>query len=217
MLRSVLTSICALFVLATSLHAELKWEKQRQQFKRTPDDQSLQTAYKFTNVGKEPVTIKDIHTSCGCTAAHLDKKTYQPGETGQIDVKFSFGGRRGTHIKTIAVTVDGQEEPTQLELTVEIQDPIRLTPLLVFWRVGDPVAAKKVDITADAQNPVHIKSVTSSNPRITAKVETVKAGEHYALSVQPVDTSSKEAAELSVLTDFPADAPKTYAVHVRIK
>jgi len=37
------------------------------------------------------------------------------------------------------------------------------------------------------------------------------------VSVQPVDTTQKESAEISVQTDFPADAPRVYIIHARVK
>ena len=46
---------------------------------------------------------------------------------------------------------------------------------------------------------------------------TIKAGEQYAVAVQPADTVQKESAEISMLTDFPADAPRTYILHARVK
>ena len=64
---------------------------------------------------------------------------------------------------------------------------------------------------------VRIKGVTSSNPRLPAKLETIKTGEQYVVSVQPSDTVQKESAEISVLTDFPADAPRTYILQARVK
>jgi hypothetical protein len=94
---------------------------------------------------------------------------------------------------------------------------VTLAPALVFWRTGEAAAAKSVQFTAEAAHPVHIKSVTSSSPRLTAKLETTKAGEQYAISVTPVDTAQKESAEISVQTDFPADAPRAYTIHARIK
>jgi hypothetical protein len=198
--------------------AELKWEKTLQQFQRSPEDKEIAAHYTFRNVGATPVTIKTLRSSCGCTTARMEKKTYAPGEQGEVVVIFVFGGRKDLHRKTVTVTTDDKtQEPTLLDLRVDIRDALTLTPALVYWKTGEPVAAKKVQLAAEPGQPVRIKSVASSNPRLPATLETIKAGAAYAVSVKPADTAQKESAEISVQTDFPPDAPRTYIIHARIK
>jgi hypothetical protein len=198
--------------------AELKWDHPIQQFHRVPEDKEILAHYTFKNVGTTPITIKTLRSSCGCTTAHLDKKTYAPDESGEVIVRFVFGDRKGWYRKGVAVTTDEKSaEPQTLGLIIEIRDPVTLAPALVFWKTGEPVAAKSVQFNADPAQPVRIKSVTSSNPRVSAKLDTIKAGEQYAISVTPADTAQKESAEISVQTDFPPDAPRAYIIHARIK
>ncbi len=206
-----------LFLTARSF-AELQWDKPLQQFQRTPADGEIEARFTFRNTGGTPVTIKALRSSCGCTTARLEKKTYAPGEAGEVVARFVFGSRKGLHRKTIEVRTDAAPtEPMLLDLRVDIHDPLTIAPALVFWKRGDATEAKTVQLTASAEQRVRIKSVTSSNPRLPAKLETIKAGEQYTVSVQPVDTAQKESAEISVLTDFPADAPRTYILHARVK
>ncbi|MDQ3624232.1 MAG: DUF1573 domain-containing protein, partial [Verrucomicrobiota bacterium] len=200
-----------------SARAELRWEKPSQTFHRTPADDFVETKFKFTNAGSAPVTIKQVRSSCNCTTARLPKKTFAPGESGEIGVKFTFGNRKGGQRKIITVKTDDSAQPSELNLVVWIAEPLTLAPALVFWRIGEAPTTKTVRITVDPRTPVRIKAVTSSSPRIAARLETLKAGEQYALQVQPAETVEKEAAQLSVQTDFPPDAPRSYTVHARIK
>lgn len=203
---------------APTAQAQLKWDHPVQQFHRVPEDKEIYAHYTFKNVGTTPVTIKTLRSSCGCTTAHLDKKTYAPGEAGEVVLHFIFGDRKGYFRKGVAVTTDDKTaEPLTLGLSIDIHDPVTLAPALVIWKTGEPVAAKNVQFNAEAAQPVHVKSVTSSNPRLAAKLDTIKAGEQYAISVTPADTAQKESAEISVQTDFPADAPRVYTIHARIK
>ena len=207
-------------LLLTTGHglAELKWDKPVQSFQRTPADGEIEVHFTFRNAGAAPVTIKTLRPSCGCTTAHLEKKTFAPGEAGEVVAHFVFGDRKGPHRKTIEVrTDDAPMEPVMLDLRVNIHDPLTIAPALVFWKRGEPGEAKTVQLTVDAEQHVRIKSVVSSNPRVAAKLETIKVGEQYAVSVTPVDTTQKESAEISVLTDFPADAPRIYILHARVK
>jgi hypothetical protein len=207
-----------LLLIGVPANAQLKWDHPVQEFRRVPEDKEINARYTFTNMSAAPVTIKSLRSSCGCTTAHLEKKTYAPNEKGEVVIRFVFGDRKGPYRKTVTVTTDDKNaEPTVLNLIIHIHDPVTLAPALVFWKRGEPAAPKSVQFTAEPGQHVQIKSVTSSNPRLAAKLETTKAGEQYAISVLPADTAQKESAEISVQTDFPADAPRAYTIHARIK
>lgn len=212
MLRCTLAFLAA----ATLAHADLVWEKQTQEFHRAPEDGHVTAKFAFKNTGADAVTIKRLKSSCGCTTARLGKNTYAPGESGEIEVKFTFGNRRGPQRKIIGVTADDKRE-WMLDLRVFIHEPLTLSPALVWWRVGEAPAAKNVKLTTAAGQKVGVTGVKSSNPRVSAKVETVAAGKEYVVRVTPQDTSAKEAAELTVTTDFPPDEPRSYRIYARIK
>ena len=212
--------ILLLFLALTPLlHAELKWDKTVQQFHRVPDDKFVEARYPFRNTGTTSVTIKSLRSSCGCTTAKLDKKTYAPGEQGEVVLHFTFADRKGgAYLKGVTVTTDEKGvEPVVLKLIVDINDPITMAPALVFWRTGEAAAAKTVQVTADAKLPVRIKSVTSSNPHFTATLQTAQPGLQYAIAITPTGTTEKDAAEITVQTDYPADAPHAYTIYARIK
>jgi hypothetical protein len=44
-----------------------------------PGQASYTAEFAFENAGDEPVTIESVRTSCGCTAAELEKAVYRPG------------------------------------------------------------------------------------------------------------------------------------------
>jgi hypothetical protein len=204
-------------LIGPRLHAELTWDQPTQEFHRMPTDKEIWVHYAFHNKTTAPVTITDLRPSCGCTTAHLEKKTYAPGESGDVLLHFVFGARIGAMRKTVTVTTDDRSAPPKvLSLLITINDPLIISPTLVYWRRGEPAAAKTVQLAAPS-DPIHIKSVSSSSPRLTAKLEPTKPGEPYAISVTPVDTAQKESAEISVQTDFPPDAPHTYTIWARIK
>lgn len=196
--------------------AQLKWEKPWQDFDRSPADGHLEVNFAFQNTGKDTIKIQSIRSSCGCTTARLDEKTIAPGARGKLMAKFSFGNRKGPHRKLITVkSDDGQVQ--ELNFVVTIHEALAVAPALVFWKRGQPPEPRAAELTAEPGTTVRVKSVTSSNPRVTATLQTVKAGERYVLSVKPTDTEQKEVAEFTVQTDFPPDAPRAYTIHARIK
>lgn len=204
----VTTAVCA--------RADLVWEKPVQQFHRTPDEPVVHAQFAFKNTGPETITIKRISTGCGCTSAKLDRKTYAPGESGAIEVKYTSGGRPGAWRRYISVSSEDKRF-WKLDMQVYIHEPLTVAPSLVWWRVGDAPEAKSVRLKGSGGHSVAVKSVRSSNPRIEASVDTVRDGEEYVIAIKPADTSTKESAELTVVTDFPPDAPRDYRIFARIK
>jgi hypothetical protein len=202
---------------AVNAFGELVWQNSSQEFQRTPEDRELVVNYAFRNDGKAPITIVKVTSSCGCTTAELAKKTYQPGEAGNLPARFIFGSRRGPQAKSVAVTTDDQKT-TQLSFKCLIfDDVLSLSRSLVYWKVGDTGDAKQVDLTIGQTGKVNITAVASTNPRIAATLATVKDGENYKVIIRPTDTTRPESAEIFVQTDFPPEGPKAYTIHVRIK
>lgn len=213
-----LASALALLLLPILAQAELKWERPLQEFQRSPEDKFVEARFAFRNVGNAPVTIRNTRTSCGCTTARLDKKTYAPGETGEIIAKFTFGSRKGAQRKTVTVFTEGSKEPAAvLDMRVDVQPSFTVAPALALWRVGEAPSEKAIQLTATNGRKVRVKSVTSSNPRMKARLQTAAEGERYTLLLSPSSTEEKEAAVVRVETDFPPDAPRTYMIHARIK
>lgn len=205
-----------LLAAATPAWAQLKWDKPWQEFQRSPEDKSIEVQFTFKNAGASKVAIKNVKSSCGCTTAKLSKNEFAPGEGGDLNAKFTFGDRKGAQRKMITVTMDDGTKQ-ELNFVVRIQEAVTLEPALVLWRIGQPGEVQKVLVNIEAGKKVPVKSVTSSNPRIEAKLETVKAGEQYAVVIKPVDTANKEKAEITVQTDWPTDAPRAYTIHARVK
>ena len=40
--------------------------------------------FAFTNRGSQPVEVRELKTSCGCLSEHLEKRVFEPGETGEL-------------------------------------------------------------------------------------------------------------------------------------
>ena len=213
----LLLALAVTFTIVGTASAELQWDKPVQDFQATPDKPNVEARFAFKNIGSTPVTITSLKTTCGCTTAHLDKRTYQPGEQGAVVAVYKFPFQRGALRKLVLVTTDDHpKEPATLDIRVFVHEPFEVKPALVYWRLGAAADVKTVQLLANGY-PVQVKSVTSSNPRLTATVETRKPGEEYLVSIKPAGTDSKESAEINVVTDFPADSPRTYTIHARIK
>ena len=213
MLRAILVTLLSSFAAA---QADLTWDKPVQEFHMIPEDKAVTAHFTFKNTGSETVTIKRVTTSCGCTTAKLTKATYAPGETGDIEVHFSFGIRRGAQRKIVSV-MSADKEEWHLDLRCWIHEPLTVSPALVYWKSGTDAESKVVKLTAARGQPINVKSIKSSSPKFKTSLAEVKPGQEYALTVTPTDTAESASAELVIETDTPEATPRSYKVFARIK
>lgn len=55
---------------------------------RIPQKSCGECCFYFTNCGDAVLNIDYVKTTCGCTVAHLSKRSYEPGERGFIKVEY---------------------------------------------------------------------------------------------------------------------------------
>ena len=65
------------------------------------DEDSGIRSFEFTNTGDEPLIIKNVQSTCGCTVPSKPTEPIAPGKTGKIDVKYNMNP--GPIRKTITV------------------------------------------------------------------------------------------------------------------
>lgn len=68
--------------------------------------------FKFKNVGKSPLIISNIKSSCGCTVPKKPTEPILPGKSGEIEVKYATN-RPGGFSKSITVKSNASE-PTKI-------------------------------------------------------------------------------------------------------
>lgn len=61
----------------------------------------------FENTGKEPLILKNVRASCGCTTPKWTRNPVAPGEKGEIQVHYDTN-RMGQFHKTITVQSNGK-------------------------------------------------------------------------------------------------------------
>ena len=85
------------------------------------DDAPTSFAYRFTNVGKETVTIKRLVSTCSCASAVCPVKEVAPGASAEISVTYNPKGHPGKFERKIFVyTQDGNSPAVVLRLSVEV-------------------------------------------------------------------------------------------------
>jgi len=73
--------------------------------------EKLRHAYRFTNTGQSPLSVKRVKASCGCTVPSWAKEAIAPGESGTITAVFDSRNRHGAQHKTIRVQTNDPRNP----------------------------------------------------------------------------------------------------------
>ncbi|MEM8736946.1 MAG: DUF1573 domain-containing protein [Planctomycetota bacterium] len=171
---------------AGPVSAAVTWSDKTLDLAVEPGAMELVGAFAFTNEGESAVTVTSIRSSCGCTAAALEKKVYGPGESGQITATFTLGDRVGKQVKKIVVRTDDPATPvTTLTLRADIPRWAELSPRLVMWRADEALDAKTVEVVFHDAEPVVLTAAGTDAEGVTLAVEELEAGRRYAVTVSP--------------------------------
>ncbi len=75
--------------------------------------------FEFTNIGKEPLILSSVKSSCGCTVPSWPREPIMPGKKEVIKVKYDTN-RLGPINKTITVMSNAKTSPVVLKITGSI-------------------------------------------------------------------------------------------------
>ena len=219
---SLLLAACLLlglgiFVAKKPAGAQLKWESKTLEFQPALTEKVITAGFKFTNVGKHPVTIESVKSGCGCTTAIPVRKDFQPGEKGRITATFTIGERTGLQNIPIIVKLLGENERVKLSLIAHIPDLMTVTPQLLYWQVGDAPEPKAVALHVEPGVQLRITNVTSIDPTFKTTLETIEEGREYRLLVQPETTGGTLMAAITIDALISGEIQKSFTVFPNIK
>jgi len=98
----------------------VKFKEVSYNFGQVPYNSDVRHTFEFTNISKEPVAIRDVGTSCGCTTPSYSKEPVAPGQTGSVTAKYD-SSRIGGFTKTLTVYIN--DETIRLTINGTIMPP----------------------------------------------------------------------------------------------
>jgi len=102
--------------------ARIYFEETQHDFGKVKEGTKVEYTFKFENKGTEPLVVKDVKTSCGCTAAVVSSNTLKPGEVGSLKVGFDTKNRVGRNSKSVTIVSNDDKEPNRvLMIYAEVQ------------------------------------------------------------------------------------------------
>lgn len=165
--------------------------------------QVVTNEFRFSNPGSEPLVIKDVKASCGCTVPADWSRTVEPGETGRIPFIFRSASFSGPVQKTITVLSNDPEAPkTALQVTGKVWKAIEVIPAFALFNFGPDhqgPETKVLKISSHLEQPVEISEVVLTNDSFAASVETVQAGKEYKLIVTALPLVGKTSSSASII------------------
>jgi hypothetical protein len=105
---------------ATSKYPVMEFEKTSHDFGQIIRGERVSYRFKFKNVGKLPLIISDVPSSCGCTVPEFSKLPVSPGEEGYVMVTFNSQTESGFRSKTVTVISNAQPRTQTLTMSANV-------------------------------------------------------------------------------------------------
>ena len=163
------------------------------------DDGPQTGVFTVKNVGKDPIAIYEVVTSCGCTDAQWTREPIQPGKTGTITGTYKNEDGPVPFDKTLTVYIAGVGKPVILRLRGMVHEKKKpLSELYGAEKLGamglkslnykvsnilqGESSSDEVKIANLGKQPMKV-TFTNVSPNLTVEVvpATVPAGETAAL------------------------------------
>jgi hypothetical protein len=92
---------------------KLKLDKNIHDFGNVEEGKYYVATIKITNTGDGDLEIKNVTTTCGCTAALVTDKIVKPGKTTIMKVELDTTGREGKFVRAVNIHTNDRVQPLQ--------------------------------------------------------------------------------------------------------
>lgn len=126
-MKKIIRSVIVLFIISCSSNnieknALVTFEEIDYNFGYINLKNEAEHVFNFNNIGKSPIIISEVETSCGCTGVDWTKKPVKPGKEGHVIIKYD-AAFPGTFEKTIKVHYNGKDSPVLLKIRGKVAYP----------------------------------------------------------------------------------------------
>jgi len=128
--------------------------------------------FEFKNAGDQRLTILRTKSTCGCTVPNLSKKTYAPGESGHVSVRYHVSTRPGSSRKNVYVnTNDPNNRRMKLTVQATVVQKVAYEPMRIkFLAKGEQIECPEITLKSTDNKPFSVKGFSASGGAITADV-----------------------------------------------
>jgi hypothetical protein len=132
------------------------------------DLETVDVEFTFRNTGSEPLEIRYIKPSCGCTVPELEKTVYEPGERASMRVTLDPKGKNGSLSRLITVYTNSKIKPVHRIFVEANVKPVVITePRFVTFTSVDKGEAATQTLEVLGRFPeFKVTRVTTSDPDV---------------------------------------------------
>lgn len=98
----------------------IELDKYTHDFGNIKEGERVSTVFKLKNTGNNPLIIKNVTASCGCTVPEWPTDPVGPGQTGQIKVEFNSEGKEGAQNNAVIISANTSPATTQATISANI-------------------------------------------------------------------------------------------------
>jgi len=100
----------------------LTWEKSTHDFADIQQGDKVETTFKFTNTGTEPLIITNVQVTCGCTVPKgWPRDPILVGGKGEVVIAFNSLGKIGKQNKVVTIVSNAvNPEGSQVSFTANV-------------------------------------------------------------------------------------------------
>jgi len=152
---------------------KLELDKSSYDFGNIKPNSTNKAVFNLTNIGKEPLIIKEVKKCCGAVIK-LEKQQLSPGESGVLTVEYSAGTGIGKLKKTISL-VTNELNSTETKLTIKGQmiQTLKWEPKsFEIATFGDEICCPEITIKSLDNTTFCIKSFVSSFQCFSSDIDT---------------------------------------------
>lgn len=168
------------------------------------DGGKVETVFEFRNLGQEPLMIRNVTSSCGCTTPTYSKEPILPGKSGQIRAVFDPRNRPGKVLKHITVSTNASSEPVVLTLTGNVE---KREPTLIDkypYSFGD-IRLNKSHVSFLKMNKSEVKKSTvniiNTSELKPIKIEFIRVPEFITIKTEPQILQPGQAGQVMITYD----------------
>lgn len=185
----------------------------------------LSVDFELINEGDEPIEVKAVRPTCGCTVADFDREI-PPGGTGYVKAKLETRDFSGPISKSILIMTNDPQDPTvTVVIKTDVHPYVEVLPraLVRFNAVQYEPMNQKITVVAGDDDPnFKVTGVKSSVDFLSATVRPLSKGELLAgKSPQQFEValSMKEDAPVgpvNAVLEVQTNHPKAKSVPVKV-
>lgn len=151
-------------------------------------DGPVSVNFQFTNTGSQPLIIKNVHASCGCTSPNWSKEPVLPGKDGFIGATYNPKNRPGPFNKTISVTSNAPGGMQVLTIKGNVEPKPKSLEDVYRYNMGDKIRLKTnhmsfARVIKDQKGYQQVEIISVSDQPVKVGFQNVPS--HLELSVEP--------------------------------